>query len=213
MEDKEHNMKISFAITVCNELEEIKRLVPFLLEHKRIQDEIVILYDQKNGNPEVLDFLLPYNIKPNVQTWRGFGFEGNFADWKNKLNDYCTGDYIYQLDADEMISEHIVKNLHEILLLNKNVDLIFVPRINTVSNITQEHINKWGWRINEKGWVNFPDAQGRIYRKGMSWYGKVHERIIGGQKFSSLPNDEVYCIQHHKTIDRQEKQNNLYNSL
>jgi hypothetical protein len=213
MEDKEHNMKISFAITVCNELEEIKRLVPFLLEHKRIQDEIVILYDQKNGNPEVLDFLLPYNIKPNVQTWRGFGFEGNFADWKNKLNDYCTGDYIYQLDADEMISEHIVKNLHEILLLNKNVDLIFVPRINTVSNITQEHINKWGWRINEKGWVNFPDAQGRIYRKGMSWYGKVHERIIGGQKFSSLPLDEVYCIEHHKTIERQEKQNNFYNTL
>ena len=206
-------MKISFAITVCNELEEIKRLVPFILEHKRIEDEIVILYDQKNGNPEILDFLLPYNIKPNVQTWRGFGFEGNFADWKNKLNEYCTGDYIYQLDADEMISEHVVKNLNTILELNPKVDLIFVPRINTVNGITQEHINKWGWKVNEKGWVNFPDAQGRIYRKGMGWYGKVHERIVGGQKFSSLPLDEEYCIQHHKTIERQEKQNNLYNTL
>ena len=206
-------MKISFAITVCNELEEIKKLVPFLLEHKRIQDEIVILYDQKNGNPEILDFLLPYNIKPNVQTWRGFGFEGNFADWKNKLNEYCTGDYIYQLDADEMISEHVVKNLNTILELNPKVDLIFVPRINTVNGITQEHINKWGWNINEKGWVNFPDAQGRIFRKGMTWYGKVHERIIGGQKFSSLPLDEEYCIQHHKTIERQEKQNNYYSKI
>jgi hypothetical protein len=206
-------MKISFAITVCNELEEIKRLVPFILEHKRIQDEIVILYDEKNGNPEILDFLLPYNIKPNVQTWRGFGFEGNFADWKNKLNEYCTGDYIYQLDADEMISEHVVKNLNTILELNPKVDLIFVPRINTVNGITQEHINKWGWSINDKGWVNFPDAQGRIYRKGMSWYGKVHERIVGGQKFSSLPLDEEYCIQHHKTIERQEKQNNYYSKI
>jgi hypothetical protein len=213
MEDKEHNMKISFAITVCNELEEIKRLVPFILEHKRIQDEIVILYDEKNGNPEILDFLLPYNIKPNVQTWRGFGFEGNFADWKNKLNEYCTGDYIYQLDADEMISEHVVKNLNTILELNPKVDLIFVPRINTVNGITQEHINKWGWSINDKGWVNFPDAQGRIYRKGMSWYGKVHERIVGGQKFSSLPLDEEYCIKHHKTIERQEKQNNYYSKI
>jgi len=206
-------MKISFAITVCNELEEIKRLVPFLLEHKRIEDEIVILYDQKNGNQEILDFLLPYNIRPNVQTWRGFGFEGNFAEWKNKLNEYCTGDYIYQLDADEMISEYMVKNLHEILSMNPNVDLIFVPRINTVNGLTQEHINKWGCRVNENGWVNFPDAQGRIYKKGMSWYGKVHERIYGGQKFSSLPSDEVYCIQHHKSIDRQEKQNNYYNTL
>ena len=204
---------ISFAITVCNEIEEIKRLVPFLIENKRIEDEIVILYDEKNGNPEILDFLLPYNIKPNVQTWRGFGFEGNFADWKNKLNDYCKGDYIYQLDADEMISEYMIKNLSTILEMNPNVDLIFVPRINTVDGLTEEHIKKWGWNINEKGWVNFSDPQGRIYKKGMSWYGKVHERIIGGQKFSSLPLDEEYCIQHHKTIERQEKQNNYYSKL
>ncbi len=117
-------MKISFAITVCNEIDEIKRLVPFLLEKKRIEDEIVVLFDEKNGNPEILDFLLPFNILPNVQTWRGFGFEGNFAEWKNKLNEYCRGDYIYQLDADEMISEYMVKNLHEILKLNPNVDLV-----------------------------------------------------------------------------------------
>ena len=206
-------MKISFAITVCNELEEIKRLVPFLFEHKRKEDEIVLLYDEKNGNPEVLDFLLPYNKYPNVQTWRGFDFEGNFANWKNKLNDYCKGDYIYQIDADEMISEYMIQNVSTILGMNPDVDLIFVPRINTVGGLTEEHIKKWGWRLNEKGWVNFPDSQGRIYKKGMSWYGKVHERIFGGQKFSSLPNDEEYCIQHHKTIDRQEKQNNFYSKL
>ena len=134
-------MKISYAITVCNELEEIKKLVPFLIENKRIEDEIVILYDETNGNPEILDFLLPHNIKPNVQTWRGFGFEGNFADWKNKLNDYCQGDYIYQIDADEMISEYMVKNVNQMLEMNPDVDLIFVPRINTVDGLTQEHIN------------------------------------------------------------------------
>ena len=206
-------MKISFAITVCNELEEIKRLVPFLFEHKRKEDEIVILYDEKNGNPEILDFLLPYNKFPHVQTWRGFDFEGNFANWKNKLNDYCQGDYIYQIDADEIISEYMVKNINQMLEMNPDVDLIFVPRINTVDGLTQEHINKWGWRVNDKRWVNFPDAQGRIFRKGMSWYGKVHERVIGGQKFSSLPLDGEYCIQHHKTISRQEKQNNYYSTL
>ena len=206
-------MKISYAITVCNELEEIKRLVPFLLEQKRIEDEIVILYDEKNGNPEVLDFLLPFNIKPNVQTWRSIDWNNNFADWKNKLNEYCTGDYVYQIDADEMISEYMIKNLHQILSMNPKVDLVFVPRINTVNGLTQEHIQKWRWNVNEKGWVNFPDQQGRIYRKGMDWYGKVHERIIGGQIFSSLPLDEEYCIQHHKEIKRQEKQNNFYSSI
>jgi hypothetical protein len=38
-------MKISYAITVCNELEEVKRLVNFLLSNKRQEDEIVVLYD------------------------------------------------------------------------------------------------------------------------------------------------------------------------
>ena len=174
----------------------------------------MILYDEKNGDKEVLEFLLPYNKLPNVQTWRCFDWNNNFADWKNILNGYCEGDYIYQLDADEMISEYMIKNLHQILEMNKDVDLIFVPRINTVAGITQEHINKWGWKVNENGWINFPDAQGRIFRKGMSWYGKVHERIIGGQKFSFLPNDDDdYCIQHHKTIDKQEKQNNFYKTI
>ena len=206
-------MNISYAITVCNELTEIKKLIPFIIEHKRPEDEIVILYDQTNGNPEVLNYLLPFNKFPNVQTWRCFDWNNNFADWKNILNGYCKGDFIYQLDADEIISEYMVQNLHEIISFNPKVDLYFVPRINTVNGLTEEHIQKWGWNVNEKGWVNFPDYQGRIYRKKMSWYGKVHEKIVGGEKFSVLPNDEEYCIQHHKTIDRQEKQNNFYSKL
>ena len=206
-------MKISFAITVCNEINEIKRLLPFLLEKKRIEDEIVILFDEKNGNPEVLEFLLPYNKLPHVQTWRSSEFNDNFADWKNKLNSYCTGNFIFQIDADEMISEYIIKSISSILEMNPNIDLIFVPRINTVEGITQEHIDKWGWHLNNQGYINFPDYQGRIYRKSMSWYGKVHERIIGGEKFATLPSEQVYCIEHHKTIDRQEKQNNFYNKL
>jgi hypothetical protein len=207
------NMKISYAITVCNELEEIKTLVPFLLKLKRPIDEIVLLYDEKNGNKEVLEFLLPYNKLPNVQTWRCFDWNDNFADWKNILNGYCTGDYIYQIDADEMISEYMVKNLHTILEMNKDVDLIYVPRINTVEGITEEHIQKWRWNLNEKGYVNFPDRQGRIYKKHLKWYSRVHERIIGGSKFATLPNDEEYCIQHHKTINKQEKQNKFYSSI
>jgi predicted double-glycine peptidase len=108
-------MKISYAITVCNEFLEIQKLVPFLLENKRIQDEIVILYDQKNGDPEVLNYLLKFNKLPNVQTWRGFEFEGHFADWKNKLTSYCTGDYIFQIDADEIPNQILIKHLPEIL--------------------------------------------------------------------------------------------------
>ena len=116
-------MKISFAITVCNELDEIKSLVSLLLKNKRIQDEIVILYDNDNGNPEILEFLLPFNKLPNVQTWRGLGWNNNFAEWKNKLNEYCTGDFIFQIDADEMIDVTFIKSVADIIELNPEVDV------------------------------------------------------------------------------------------
>ena len=207
-------MKISFAITVCNELEEIKRLLPFLLENKRIQDEIVVLFDDKNGNPEVLDFLLPYNKLPNVQTWRGLWWDNNFGEWKNKLSEYCEGDYIFQLDADEMISKYLVKNVNMIIEMNPDIDLIFLPRINTVDGLTEQHIKMWNWSVDEKNRINHPDYQGRIYKSGLKWSGKVHERIVGYNKFSLLPEDEKdYSIVHHKTIDRQERQNNYYDTL
>jgi hypothetical protein len=207
-------MKISFAITVSKELNEIKELVPFLLKNKRPQDEIVILFDQKNGDQDVLDFLLPFNKLPNVQTWRGLDFDYNFADWKNKLNSYCVGDYIFQLDADEMISEYMVKNVNEIISMNEEVELFFLPRINIVDGITQDHIDRWNWRVDDLGRINFPDFQGRIYKKGMEWQGRVHERIVGVKYYSLLPSDEEsYCIKHYKNINKQEQQNNLYSRI
>ena len=63
-------MKISYAITVCNEFVEIQKLVNFLRENKRRQDEIVILFDQKNGDQEVANWLTKQSKYPNVQFWR-----------------------------------------------------------------------------------------------------------------------------------------------
>jgi hypothetical protein len=205
-------LTMSFAITVCNEVTEIKRLLPFLIENKRVEDEVVILFDEKNGDPKVLEFLLEFNELPNVQTWSD-NFDNNFAEWKNKLNSYCSGDYIFQLDADEMINEYMVKNVHQIVEMNEEVELFFVPRINTVKGITEEHIKKWKWNLDTNGRINHPDYQGRIYKSHLKWDGKVHERIVGTKYYSLLPTEEEYSLIHHKTIERQEKQNNLYSSL
>jgi hypothetical protein len=208
-------MKISYAITVKDELAEIQRLVPFLLKKKRPQDEIVILYDQDNGDEAVTEFLKPFNIKPNVQFWRGFDFNGHFANWKNKLTDYCEGDYIFQIDADEMPNESLIDTLPFILEQSGGVDVILVPRVNTVEGLTEAHIKKWGWRVDEKGWVNFPDCQWRIYRKDSSirWVNKVHERLEGFKTYACLPLEEEYSLYHPKDIARQERQNSYYETL
>ena len=205
-------MKISYAITVCNELEEVKRLVNFLHSNKRTEDEIVILFDDRNGTQIVKDYLTSIAHQATVAV---HDFENHFADWKNLLTSYCTGDYIFQIDADELPTSQLIIALPSILELNTEVDVFLVPRINTVEGLTREHIRQWRWNVNEMGWVNFPDYQWRIYKNDSSikWKNKVHEVLEGHKTSTLLPAEEMYCLYHPKTINRQEKQNNYYDTL
>jgi len=208
-------MKISYAIPVCNEFVEIQRLVSFLLENKRDEDEIVVLYDSNNGDPEVETYLRKMNVEKSLFKWGSFAFEGDFAALKNRLNSMCTGDYIFQIDADEMVTEYMVRLLPQILAVNTETDLIRVARVNTVKGLTEEHTKKWGWLVDSRGRVNWPDMQWRIYKNDprIKWHGKVHEKIIGHATHAILPLEEDLALQHHKTIERQEKQNNYYDTL
>ena len=209
-------MKISYAITVCNEFVEIQRLITFLRKNKRSQDEIVVLVDMTKNEPtsELLGYLHRLSSS-NYIILSEQKFNSNFADWKNALVSLCNGDFIFQIDADEYPNEQLIALLPEILESNPEVDLYWIPRINTVEGITPEHIQQWRWNINKNGWVNFPDYQSRLYRKTQSitWVNKVHERINGAQVFTHLPAEEDFCLYHPKTIERQEKQNNYYNTL
>ena len=208
-------MKLSYAIPVCNELTEIERLVTFLLENKRDQDEIVILYDSNNGSKSVEDYLRSQNVEKTKFIWYSYNFDGDFAAMKNRLNAWCSGDYIFQIDADEMITEYLIKMLPQILSLNPTIDLIRVPRINTVKGLTEEHVKKWGWIVDSRGRINWPDMQWRIYRNDprIRWHGNVHEKIIGHSTHTLLPLETEFALIHHKTIERQENQNNYYDTL
>lgn len=209
-------MKLSYAITVCNELEEVRRLLDLLLEHKREQDEIVVLVDTTKPNDELISTLRHYEMHnmDHIVVWPG-EFNGHFADWKNKLTSYCSGDYVFQIDADEYPHSDFIQNLHAVLESNPEVDVYLVPRVNTVEGLTQEHIQKWGWRVDNKGWVNWPDWQHRIYRNdgNIKWQNKVHEILVNHKQFAYLPIVEEYALFHPKTISKQEKQNNYYNTL
>ena len=207
-------MVISYAITVCNEAKEIKSLVDLLMVGKRKQDEVVVLFDQKNGDEKVAEFLTTYSKYPNFQFWRGF-FEGHFADWKNKLTEYCDGDYIFQIDADEYPHQTLLKMLPTILESNPDNEVYLVPRVNTVKNLTEEYIQKWRWNVNDKGWINWPDYQWRIWKNKseIKWVNKVHEKLEGFKTFAALPDVEEVALYHPKDIERQIKQNEYYNSL
>jgi hypothetical protein len=133
-------MKISYAIPVCNEFVEIQRLIAFLLENKRDEDEIVVLYDSNNGDKEVETYLRKMNADKTRFRWASYAFEGDFAEMKNRLSGMCEGDYIFQIDADEMVTEYMVRLLPQILAVNNETDLIRVPRVNKVEGLTESHI-------------------------------------------------------------------------
>lgn len=203
-------MKISYAILTHNEGEYIEKLLSFLTENKRPEDEIIVVDDYSNDEltKSVLDkykqdITLEYRV-----------FDGDHTQ-KNYLNSLCTGDYILQLDADELVSKDLINILPSLLEVNIGVDLFVMPRINTVEGLTQEWVKKWGWNVNEKGWVNFPDWQMRLYRNcdTIKWEGLLHSKIEGYKTYVNLPPEEMYCILHPKQLDRQITQNNLYDKI
>ena len=209
-------INITYAITVCNELEEITKLVDFLKNKIEKEDEILIQYDEDSASDSIKNYLkiMSQLHNTNIKVI-GFPLNNDFASYKNNLKTHAKGIFIFQIDADEIPSEYLMENIHEFIEYNKDVDLFFVPRINTVEGLTKEHIKKWKWNVNDAGWVNFPDYQTRLYRRTseIEWQGKVHERIIGYNTLSVLPSEEQYCLYHHKKIERQEKQNAYYDTI
>ena len=207
-------MKITYAVTVCNEFVEIQRLIAFLLKHRGTQDNIVVLYDDGNGDSEIESFLRSHSINGEF-AWHKAKFNGHFADWKNKLSSFCSGDYIFQIDADELPSESLIGILPDVLDKNPENEVFLVPRVNTVTGLTSDHVEKWGWNVNGSGWVNWPDYQWRIWKRvpHIVWVNRVHEKLDGFQTYAALPEDTAFAIYHPKTIERQIKQNAYYATL
>ena len=204
-------MKVSYGITVHNEAEELKRLLNILTDKIDKEDEIVICID---GDDVKVEAVLGEYLSENEASVYKRKLNGDFAAQKNSVIENSTGDYIFHIDADEYPSDGLLEYVKPILEAN-DIDLIWVPRVNTVDGITEQHIQQWGWRVSEAGWVNYPDYQSRIFKNSpeIRWKSKVHERIFGAQTFSHLPPNETMSLYHPKTIDKQEKQNKFYEGL
>lgn len=210
-------MSISFAITAYNEHEELQVLLNQLEQIAKPDDEIVIQLDSK-ATPEVLSLVDQFISKDFTFTVKKcvFDLNNHFADFKNNLKSYCTKDWVFQIDADETLSETFSRVIHEVLDANDGIDLIAVPRVNIVKGLEQNDIIQWHWQVNSQGWVNWPDPQHRIFRNKpeVKWVNKVHEIIVGWKTYAELPSeDDSYALYHIKDIDRQRKQNEFYSQI
>jgi hypothetical protein len=209
-------MNISYAITVCNEYEEIQKLLSHLLNHiDTHQNEIIILADAEKLDPRIETLCENHKNYGNIKIFHKDKFNGHFSEWKNKLKHLCSKEYIFQIDADEIPNEFLLRNIDSILQQNLNIELFWVPRENYVNGLTQDHINKWNWQIDENNRINFPDYQARLFKNlpHIYWQNKVHEIIVGCTAQASLPADPRFCLLHAKNITKQEQQNNYYATL
>ena len=199
-------MKISYGITVHNEAEELHKLLDILNLYIDSEDEIVVCVD---GDDESVKRVLDECLADVVYNRK---LEKDFAAQKNSVIEKSSGDYIFHIDADEYPNEILLQQLKQILEINE-VDLIWIPRVNTVEGMTYHHIQKWGWRVNENNWVNYPDYQARVFRRDgeIRWVRPLHEYIDGCKTYAHLPPHEELSLYHPKTIEKQEKQNMFYN--
>ena len=207
-------MKISYGITVHNEADELNRLLEILIHKTDEEDEIVICVDGEDEKvQEVITSWVQQYGHEDMKTIKVYQrkLDGDFAAQKNSVIEKSTGDYIFHIDADEYPHETLLQQLKEIIEMN-DVDLIWIPRVNTVEGMTQEHIQKWGWRISENNWVNYPDYQARVFRNDekIRWTRPLHEVITGCKTYSHLPPYEELSLYHPKTIQKQEQQNMFY---
>ena len=208
-------MKISYGITVHKEHEELNQLLDLLVNETDTDDEIVIVQDGDDKKvEEVISKWMNETLDWKGINWHTHKRSGDFAKHKNFVIEKCEGDYIFHIDADEYPNTILIKQLKQILEINP-VDLIWVPRVNTVDGITQAHLNTWGWKQTEQGWINYPDYQSRIFknRDDIRWRRPVHEQITGCKTYSHLPPQEELSLYHPKTIYKQEQQNQLYTAI
>jgi glycosyltransferase involved in cell wall biosynthesis len=210
-------MKISYGVTVCDESEELFNLLSYLYDKIDENDEVIVLRDMSKTNNIVTKTIVHFHEKFKYQMISlDFSLNGDFATFKNKLIEHASGDYLFQIDADEIPHQFLIENIKPVLKVNSTIDCFYIPRVNKVEGITLEHIQKWRWNVDEEQRINFPDPQMRLFRlnKGIKWKNKVHEVLEGQSTFSTLPYDtEDFCLYHIKSIEKQEKQNKFYETI
>ncbi len=226
---------ISYAIPVCNEHEELEKLLTQINDFVDTHDQIVIQSDEGNTTEEV--FQVIDRFRENCKCEFDFiqwPLKNDFAQFKNNLKSHCRKDYIFQIDADELLGDGLCMNIHSLLTENGDNELYFLPRINIVKGLTREYAESQHWNIRKIDFpiateyneyvVNFPDRQARLFKNKpeIKWRNKVHEVIVGhksyidmAQGFNELDPEQVqaWCLIHIKDFERQRKQNEKYSQI
>ncbi len=224
-------IKISYAITVCNEHDELDNLLGQLQKVYGPTDQIVIQMDAGKVTAEVESVIEKYGSRFRCEyIYYKHAFSGDFAEFKNELASHCNKDYIFQIDADELLGRNLLEFTRAVIEANSSIDMFVAPRLNLLRHYTdlnelKAYAESQNWILRETSFslereletlsINFPDYQTRIYRNvpEIRWKNKVHEKLDGVREYTFLPDVEDWCLIHVKSMEKQKKQNLFYESL
>ena len=193
-------MKLTYTIQVCNESREIFSLLNLLTRIIDDEDEINVIVDSAHTTDKV--GLVLDNFRDSVTT-----FNRPFDSFKKNLDfhkEKATGDYIFNIDADEMPQESLIKIIKKVIE-ETGAEIIAVPRINIHPDITSEEAEEFGFNINEVGFINWPDFQTRVYKRcdHVYWTDELHTKLTGSDKAVAVKPLPSVALWHIKSMDKQ----------
>ena len=103
-----------------------------------------------------------------------------------------------------MPQENLIVALKNVLL-ESNAEVVCIPRINIHPGSTQNFYKWVDLPVNEFGWINWPDYQGRIIKNNgtIEWTKELHTKPIS-DKVVKLHADPQIALWHIKAVEKQE---------
>ena len=106
-------MKISFALLCHNEDESLQTLMGQLLKPRPYDYEVVIVHDV--GKPKTSQVIEYYRTnRPDITLYER-PLNNDYAAQKNYMTKQCSGEWVVNPDADEMLPEYLLENIHLII--------------------------------------------------------------------------------------------------
>lgn len=173
-------MKISVVINTKNEERNIERCLRSVLW----ADEIVVM--DMNSTDSTVEIASKFGAK--IRTCPDFGY---VEPARNLAISEATGDWIFILDADEVIPENLAANVHALIeQAGGHYSLIAIPRRNYIGD----------YLIRNSGWGG--DYQPRLFKRGkVRWSDAIHSWPQVEGEIKHLDPQDGFYIKHYNFVD------------